>query len=181
MLPENDGPRSAIEAIVIAMRTPAILLALVVLGCSSDPGSGTSVSQPTPGSAGGAAGSGAGGAAGSAGKGGASAGSAGYYVGGAGQFIPKGNGVPLGETAACQKLHDGLQARYDALACGFLAVDCPKLLRSAAPAGTDCSQWDSGALDECLAFVAAQTNCTDVVNHSCSLLILPGTVGKGCP
>jgi hypothetical protein len=163
------------------MRPFVLSLVLAGLGCGSD-ATPTSSSQPLPGSTGG--GGGAGGAAGAAGKGGAagmSAGAAGYYTGGAGQFIPKGNGVPLGETTTCQKLHDALQARYDALACNLSPVACPLLVRAAAPAGTDCSQWDTGSLDQCLAFIAAQSTCDDVVNHPCSLIILAGTAGKGCP
>ena len=40
--------------------------------------------------------------------------------------------------------------------------------------------WDQGVVTECVGYIASESTCAQVINHPCTLVILPGTAGMGC-
>lgn len=100
--------------------------------------------------------------------------------GGSGAFVPTPNGVPIGETAACQLVRDAFVAATAGLQCTATVVPCPDFLRAGSPAGTECSQWDEGVISECVAAIQSESTCSMLLNHPCTVVLLPGTAGTGC-
>ncbi len=98
-----------------------------------------------------------------------------------GKFHPPGNGMPVAEGAACSTLTDAQTQHFMAMGCASTTRVCPDFLRT--QAGTDCLQYDQGAVNGCLQYYADATSCMDLSQRAsvCVVATIAGSAPKGCP
>jgi hypothetical protein len=98
--------------------------------------------------------------------------------GGGGPFAPPGNGVPMGEKAACDALQSAVYDRGAALACGPITLPaCPGYL---VKANESCLQYDQGTVQGCAGYIGG-LGCAELQSYQCIVKSLPGTAPNGCP
>ena len=152
---------------------------------SSTPGGIGAVAGSSGAGGGGSGGVALGGSAGSGGIGG-SAGLAGGGLGGQGggpgascafNSLTFKNAMPIGETAACAKLHDAAAAHLSELGCTVTLPSCPTYL--SASASETCGLYDDGVVSACAIHLSKLT-CEQFVSCPCTLVEFTGTAGQGC-
>ena len=97
-----------------------------------------------------------------------------------GKFHPPGNGTPVDESTACTTLTDAQTQHFMALGCASTTRVCPDFLRS--QSGTDCLQYDQGAVNGCLQFYSDAKTCQELSTAAgtCVVATIAGSAPKGC-
>jgi hypothetical protein len=88
------------------------------------------------------------------------------------------NGMPVGESAACNEIHAAMSSTIAMYQCSFPAPLCPELLRTL-PGGASCAQYDQGVIDACAKYIP-QLSCDRLKGNPCMIAPLAGSAGMGC-
>lgn len=100
--------------------------------------------------------------------------------GGSGPYQPPGNGVPIGESEACNALLNAEDQAYLKLACGPVTrPPCPSFIQVGGHAA--CSQYDQGTVQGCVEYIASHASCDALKTKKCAVASLPGSAPNGCP
>jgi hypothetical protein len=98
-----------------------------------------------------------------------------------GKFHPPGNGTPMAEGTACTTLTDAQTQQFMALGCASTTRVCPEFLRT--QSGTECLQYDEGAVNGCLQFYSEAKTCKALSEAAgtCVVATIADSAPKGCP
>ena len=98
-----------------------------------------------------------------------------------GKFHPPGNGMPVSEAVACTSLTDAQTQHFMALGCASTTRVCPDFLRT--QSGTECLQYDQGAVNGCLQFYSDAKTCMELSTAAgtCVVATIASSAPKGCP
>lgn len=99
---------------------------------------------------------------------------------GDGKLHPPGNGTPVDEAPACDRLHGALGAKATELGCVATFRTCPGLIQSLT--GDSCHAYDDGSLGGCVTHFKEATDCDDLKARAEGCV--PETIGAppdGCP
>ena len=98
-----------------------------------------------------------------------------------GKFHPPGNGTPMSEATACTTRTDAQTPHYTAPGSASTTRVCPDFLRT--QSGTECLQYDQGAVNGCLQFYSDAKTCMDLSKAAgtCVVATIASSAPKGCP